>query len=76
MGKLLRVDMSQVQEWFVRQSDNAKHCRSCGVEVDVLDKVCPRCEAADPAKIPVAIVAAMVGIPILIVLVYWGIKWM
>ena len=76
MGKLLRVEVNQIQEWFVRQSDNVKHCRACGAEVEVFDKVCPRCEAADPANIPVTIASAMLGLPVLIVLIYLGIKWM
>lgn len=48
--------------WTARQKKRTIHCRACDVEVSLADSICPRCGAADPARVPWSAVTAICAI--------------
>lgn len=57
-----------LSSWVREQSRRSVACRECDMKVSISETVCPRCGAADPARIPMSAVTAIFAICACIVL--------
>jgi hypothetical protein len=49
-------------------------CRECDQRVNFFERVCPRCGAYGPARVPFRAAAILMVVPLLLVLVYHGLR--
>ncbi len=57
-----------LSSWIREQSRRTVACRECDVRVSISETVCPRCGAADPARIPMSAVTAILAVCACVVL--------
>jgi uncharacterized paraquat-inducible protein A len=60
--EMSRKAVPTVADWIRRQSQRTILCRECDWQVNLSEKVCPRCGASDPARIPWSAVTAIFAI--------------
>ncbi len=68
---ILRIGQAtrnHVADWTRRQAERTAQCRECDAVVDLMETVCPRCGASNPARVPKSAVAVIFVIAACIVI--------
>lgn len=57
VGRQLNQCCRQGEQWLRRQADVSQSCRECRNRVQLFTEICPHCGAANPSRVPVALIA-------------------
>ena len=75
MKVYLRRFFAWLNLWLHQQAEAARSCRSCDRQVRFFEKTCPHCGAGESTRVPLPAALMVLGLPLFLLMVYFGGKW-